>query len=255
MPPKKPTENPEDAVSMTQVRELLEQQKDFYKALLQQQETNFKSCVEIMVDSSNKKVGELMSLVIDLKASLEFTQKEFQDFKDSCKTWGNACKETKNDVESVTKTVIPLHEKLDYIEGQSRRNNVIIDGIKESEGEKWSDSEDKVRKLLKEKLKLDPLKIEIERAHRTGRIPSSTRPRPIVVKFLRFKDKLEVLSNAKALKGTNIYINEDFPEAVRLKRKELLPAMKAAREKGDIAYLRYDKLIVHPPSQKHPQKS
>lgn len=36
---------------MAQVHELLEQQKDFYKKLLEQQEKNFKSCVEILVDS------------------------------------------------------------------------------------------------------------------------------------------------------------------------------------------------------------
>lgn len=30
----------------------------------------------------------------------------------------------------------------------------------------------------------------------------------------------------------------------------MLAAMKAARERGDIAYLRYDKVIVHPPLQK-----
>ena len=29
------------------------------------------------------------------------------------------------------------------------------------------------------------------------------------------------------------------------KRRELLPQMKAARERGDFAVLRYDKLIVH----------
>ncbi|KAL7372326.1 hypothetical protein ABVT39_014222 [Epinephelus coioides] len=58
------------------------------------------------------------------------------------------------------------------------------------------------------------------------------------------------MENAKKLKGTGIYINEDFSEAVRQKRKELLPAMRAARERGDIAYLSYDRLIVHAPGQR-----
>lgn len=108
-----------------------------------------------------------------------------------------------------------------------------------------------MEKLLSKKLQIDPHKIELERAHRTGKpSSSSTRPRPIMVKCLRYKDKLEVISKAEALKGTDIFINEDFPEAVQQKRKELLPAMRAARERGEIAYLRYDKLIVHPPSHK-----
>ena len=95
--------------------------------------------------------------------------------------------------------------------------------------------------------------MEIERAHRSGNPSgySGKRPRPIVIKFLRHKDKMAVLGKAKELKGTSIYMNEDYSEGVKQKRRELIPAMKAARERGDIAYIRYDKLIVHPPTQKH----
>ena len=84
----------------------------------------------------------------------------------------------------------------------------------------------------------------MERAHRTGE------PRPIVAKFLRFKDMVAVLERAKNLRGTYIFLNEDPPEVVRQKRNELILAMKAAKARGDIAYIHYDKLIVHPPSQK-----
>jgi len=99
------------------------------------------------------------------------------------------------------------------------------------------------------------LKIELDWAHRTGKpVTPSEKPRPIVVRFLRLKDKLAVLDKAKNLKGSGIFINEDFSETVRQRRKDLLPAMKAARERGDIAYLRYDKLIVHPPTQNPPQQ-
>jgi hypothetical protein len=61
------------------------------------------------------------------------------------------------------------------------------------------------------------------------------------------------MEKAKCLKGTNVYINEDYSDAVRQKRKELIPAMKAAGERGEIAFLRYDKLIVHPASR-YPSK-
>lgn len=58
------------------------------------------------------------------------------------------------------KSLITISDKTDYIEGQSRRNNIIIDGISESATEKWSDCEDKVKKLLSEKLQLDHRKTE-----------------------------------------------------------------------------------------------
>lgn len=135
-------------------------------------------------------------------------------------------------------------DKIDNLEGQSKRHNIIVDGIEESNKEKSFESEQKVRKIFTEKLILDHSKIELEWAHRPVKEESSQKHRPIVVKFLQLKDKLAVLDKTKHLKGYGRYINEDFPEAFQLKRKELFPAMKAARERGDIAYLRYQ-LINH----------
>ncbi|KAJ8390585.1 hypothetical protein AAFF_G00101910 [Aldrovandia affinis] len=150
-------------------------------------------------------------------------------------------------------TMTKMTEKADYLEGQTKRNNVVVDGIPETQNESWKETEDKVRFVITEKLHLDNSQMVIERAHRTGNPSgySGKRPRPIVIKFLRYKDKMAVLSKAKDLKGTNIYVNDDYTEAVKQKRRELIPAMKAARERGDIAYIRFDRLIVHPASQKH----
>ncbi|KAJ4935517.1 hypothetical protein JOQ06_017049, partial [Pogonophryne albipinna] len=128
--------------------------------------------------------------------------------------------------------------KSDYLEGQSKRKNLIIDGIPESPGESWEESEYKVRELLRTELQMDEERIEVERAHRMGNGRGADKPRQIVVKFLRFKDKTVVMGRRNRLKGTNIFLNEDYPEAVRQKRKELVPAMKAERSKGNIAYIR-----------------
>ena len=73
--------------------------------------------------------------------------------------------------------------------------------------------------------------MDIERAQRLGQFQERGRPRKIVVKLLRIKDRELILSSAKKLKGTRIYINEDFSEAVQLRRKELWPKVKAARER------------------------
>lgn len=77
----------------------------------------------------------------------------------------------------------------------------------------------------------------MKRAHRTGK-PRGDKPRPIVVKFLRFKDKSDILQKTKSLKGTDIYINEDYTDAVRRKRQELMPKLREARQRGDTAFLR-----------------
>jgi hypothetical protein len=50
---------------------------------------------------------------------------------------------------------------------------------------------------------------------------------------------MAVLQRAKNLRGTNIFLNKDISEAVQ-----------SAREHRNNAYICYDRLSVHPPSQK-----
>ena len=57
-----------------------------------------------------------------------------------------------------------VQDKLTELEGRSRRNNVRIDGIKETKGETWNDCQEKVQDMFAQKLGLDGS--EIERAHR-----------------------------------------------------------------------------------------
>ncbi len=111
----------------------------------------------------------------------------------------------------------------------------------------------KIQSLISEKLKLDAATITIERAHCTGKLdPGSDRQQPTAVKFLNFKDKELILKKAKELRisAPGVYINEDFSDAVREIRKELLPKLKEARDRGNIAYLRYDQLVAHPPRKR-----
>ena len=93
-----------------------------------------------------------------------------------------------------------------------------------------------MKKVLIEKLNLQQ-EIEMERAHYAGK-SEGDRPRPIVMRFLKYKDRSSILQRTKALKASRIYINEDFTEAVGKRRKKLMPELKAAHKRGDTAYLR-----------------
>ena len=236
------------------VYELLDQQKSYFKDLMDQQEKSFKACLQVFVDSTVSRVDNLVRDVAimsrnvdDLKASLQFSQAEIDGLKISnakCMEDGKTIAEGLLAFQTLSTDVTA---KLDYLENQSRRSNVIIDGIPDVKSESWSDAEIKVKNVFTDHLKINPKLIEIERAHRVGKYDPTGRPRSIVAKLLRFKDKEEIFKRSKNLKGTNIYINEDYSESVRQKRKDLLPQLKAERQKGNIAYLKFDKLVVHPP--------
>ncbi|XP_065654735.1 putative autophagy-related protein 11 [Hydra vulgaris] len=110
-----------------------------------------------------------------------------------------------------------LNEKIRNLEDRSQRGNLRIDGICEDEVESWEATEEKVHLFFLQKLGLKG--IEIERAHRTG--PKKVgRPRVIVLKLQQYKDKAKIFKESNRLRGTNIYVNEDFSrETVAIRRK------------------------------------
>ena len=68
--------------------------------------------------------------------------------------------------------------------------------------------------------------------------------RPIVAKFAYYPDREKVRKNAGKLKNTNYGISQQFPREIMDTRKKLVPIMKAARAKGQDAYIAVDKLYI-----------
>lgn len=144
-------------------------------------------------------------------------------------------------VASLEKENSSLSRKIDYLENQSRRNNLLVFGLEELRGETWADSERLVHDVAEQVgVKLD--EYDVERAHRVGRRPGK---RPIVVKLASFKKRDELLHGAaQKLRDAPIRVAEDFSAPVRHTRQLLSHYLQDARKKGHRASLRFDKLIV-----------
>lgn len=82
MPPKSKAMPDDDAVvTMSTLTQLLDQQKEFYKDMLQQQQENFKSFIQIIMDGNTKRLDGVIRDVQELKTSLQFTQGIMEDMK------------------------------------------------------------------------------------------------------------------------------------------------------------------------------
>ena len=126
------------------------------------------------------------------------------------------------------------------------KDNLHIYGISEKESETCDECEQEVQSLIKDKLGIAE-NIVIERAHRIkekGNSDNPGKPRTIVSRFLNYKDKTNILKNAKKLKGKNIFINEDFSHETMELRKELWEKVKKHSDEGKIAYLHYRNVVV-----------
>ena len=138
--------------------------KEYVCGMMKMQESLFRSLFDSLLTNVNSRIDGVIKDLAELKSSLQFTQKDVDDLKPVTKQMTKIGKE----LEEVQAQVDFHCDKLEYLENQSRRNNIRIDGIPEEPDETWEDTESKARVALESKLNL-PFKVEIERAHRTGK--------------------------------------------------------------------------------------
>ena len=106
-----------------------------------------------------------------------------------------------------------LTQKLDELEQYSRRNCLLIHGIKETSDEK---TDILSLNIMNQKLKLNnPIQpSDLDRTHRLGKPKQTgsdtTRPRPIIVKFISYAKRSDVFRNKRFLKATGTTISENL---------------------------------------------
>ena len=182
--------------------------KEIFQEEFKKQAENKTNLISGNFKLTMQEIHGLKNEVNDLRKILEFTQNNLEKKVDNVE---KRMEKLDSDIQEIYEYQIDpkyVQDKLTELEDRSRRNNIRIDGIKETKGETWNDCEEKVQDMFAQKLGLDG--IEIERAHRVKRNKrdiDTDRPRTIVVKLLQFKDKTKIFQNANKLKGQNIFIN------------------------------------------------
>ena len=231
-------------VTMAMLNEMLQLQERMSKTLVDSLVSNFNSRLDTVVAT----VAELKTRLNicqgntkEFKQSLEFSQKDIDELK-LCKT---KLAEMEDDIEDIYDSIDYYMDKFEYLENQSRRNDIRIDGILEEENKSWDTTEEKVKQVLAEKLNLEEA-LHIERAHRVGRVASGPRrrPRTIVCKLRDLKQKEQILKVTRRIKPVSLYVNEDLAKETLDKREEQRPKLEEAKRNGKITYFVLDKLIV-----------
>ncbi|XP_070536975.1 uncharacterized protein [Ptychodera flava] len=187
----------------------------------------------------------------DLKAELKDVRKEVANINDSVASLRENHRDLLEENKQLRQRIERLEAGCDRLRGQGGRNNLIFEGISEKTNgnESWEECEDKVRKMLKDELKIEDAHNEsvigIERAHRLPNSQAGNYPRGIIVKFLSYKTRSLVLQKGRTmLKDSNFKIKEDFSPLVREKRRKLIPFLREAIAAGKRATLVYDKLLI-----------
>ena len=97
---------------------------------------------------------------------------------------------------------------MDQQEQYSRRNCLLIHGITEGNQE---NTDDLALEVFREKLDFELTERDLGRTHRISKNDKkSNRPRPVIVKFIRYNDRTKVFSKKKQLKNSGISITESL---------------------------------------------
>ena len=143
-----------------------------------------------------------------------------------------------------------IYTKNLYLEAYSRRENIKFMNIEESTGiggRSGEDTEEVLRNFLERDLGYrEARNEEIQRVHRIGKSKDGN-PRPVLARFLRYKDCQQILLLGHRLKGTNFQMFRDLPQEIITRRKVQMGAFKDARRNGVAASFSQsqpDKLII-----------
>ena len=137
-----------------------------------------------------------------------------------------------------------MEEKLIDLQWRSMRENLIFTGIHDP-GDPKEDTESTLRTFLSDEMNIH-YEIPFDRVHRLGKY-ESTKSRPIIAKFERFRDRERVrLAAPKALQGKDYGVREQFPVEIENKRRVLYPIMKRYKQNSqNKVVLARDKLYIN----------
>ena len=142
-----------------------------------------------------------------------------------------------------------LNRRSDNQDTYSRRDNLVIRGVREGEVEDDNACEKVARDFFKQQLHVDdPVvdSIQFVRCHRLGKKLQRGK-RPIIARFERYSDRQLIWNKRIQLKGKAYSLHENFANDVEYRRRLMYPILAAAKksDKYGTVYLNDDVLKIN----------
>ncbi|XP_049273573.1 uncharacterized protein LOC119399789 [Rhipicephalus sanguineus] len=146
-------------------------------------------------------------------------------------------------ISSLEATIQTIQTKLIDLEDRSRRNNLLVFGLPERPDETFQSLTNTVVSEIFENM-LGVKVSTVERIHRIGQ-KRRNKNRPVVLRLIDHREKINVLRNCSKLKGKDISVAEDFSPETRQTRRYLWESTANIRKKGEKVKLVHDKVIIN----------
>ena len=200
--------------------------------------------IENSVKSIEANLANLKARTAKLEQFELTAAKDIKDLKQSCIFNGDSCKEIQDrmdenntKINSLLESEKMLRDQMNelrfknlYLEAYSRRENIKFFSIPEEDDE---NTEETLRNFMEDNLGYRNARtVEMQRVHRLPGRRSDSGPRPIIARFLRYKDVEDIFSLGRRLKGTEYQMFQDLPQEIIKRRREQMPTFKKAQRNG-----------------------
>lgn len=178
------------------------------------------------LDAIELTLRDMSSRLTKAETAVEILERETRKMNSEINTMDTGLATLNNEVSTLRGEIMAKEERINnlhmkhlYLESSySRRENLKFFGIpvKEANIEEGGEAFD-TRAVLNQFLETvlgfqDPrINREIQRVHRVGK-SNNGKPRSILARFLRFKDRERILRQGFKLKGTEYMMLQDFPQ-------------------------------------------
>lgn len=195
--------------------------------------TKYRQKEEGKLDAIMKIMRELREDVREIRREQELGNEEIKKLREEN---GEMMRENRK----MRKEIIELSERVERLEMEGRKNNVIMQGMKM--GQEWikqskEEVNEKMEKNFREKMEIE---VKVKEVIKLGK-------EICLIKLEREKDKEEVMMNKHKLKqlvNERIYINNDETKEQREKGRKIREIAKEYKKCGKEVKMGYNKIIV-----------
>ena len=202
--------------------------------------------IELSLKNIESKLAKLETRTTELEAFKEETKKDISELKDGANFASKQLQEKSQELAKAEAEITELTRKVQkheeavketeskclYLKAYSRRENIKFMNIEEGPPDQPEDTEEILRDFLGRELGyVDAQNVEFQRVHRTGKNKEGS-PRPILARFLRYKDVQNIFSLGHRLKGSKFQMFRDLPTEIVKRRKVQMETFKTAKRRG-----------------------
>lgn len=192
--------------------------------------------MEEILKSLDEKMGNMEKWNLRIEQKLDNYQLELK----SLKLENMEIKRTNMEMQ---KEIDDQNKRINELEKELRKKNIIIYGIEEAKEEDVQCLKQKVKEIIT-KLEVQCNENEdILDIRRIGKVDTN-KIRPLLVETKNWNKKIEIMKATSKLKGTKIFLSDDYPKDIQNQRKILIQHMKEAKDQGHRVKLNYNTLII-----------